>query len=178
MIKMKIRDNARKAGITTAYQLQKACSISPNLAARLYRDEVELIALKTLETLCAAFKCSVCDLFGEDAAQTVSDEAITLSSNSIEDVTLSSNSVTDETSEDEKVVSVPIDVPADETVIDSETWLSTSEAAARLGIAARTVRDWIKRGKLPATQRETPQGYSNFIKEADLLEFQPNEKDK
>lgn len=50
-------------GIGTAYQLQKAAGLSPSMAARLYRDDVEMIALRTIESLCGALGCEPGDLF-------------------------------------------------------------------------------------------------------------------
>jgi DNA-binding Xre family transcriptional regulator len=63
MIETKIRELANKRGITTAYQLQKAAGLSPSMAARLFRDEVEMIALRTIESLCRALDCQPGDLF-------------------------------------------------------------------------------------------------------------------
>jgi len=63
MIETKIRALAEAKGITTAYQLQKAAGLSPSMAARLFRDEVEMIALRTIESLCGAFECTPGDLF-------------------------------------------------------------------------------------------------------------------
>jgi len=57
MIKTHIREMAEKRGITTAYQLQKALGISPNGAARLYRDEFEMIGFVTLDALCRVLRC-------------------------------------------------------------------------------------------------------------------------
>lgn len=62
MITTKIREMARKRGIANAYQLQKACGLSPSMGARLWRDEVEMIGLGTLDKLCKALECSPGDL--------------------------------------------------------------------------------------------------------------------
>jgi DNA-binding Xre family transcriptional regulator len=63
MIGTRIRELAEAKGIATAYQLQKAAGLSPSMAARLFRDEVEMIALRTVESLCRAFECQPGDLF-------------------------------------------------------------------------------------------------------------------
>ena len=63
MVRTKIRDLAEKRGLTTAYQLQKAANLSPSMAARLYRDEVDMIALRTVDSLCTALACKPGDLF-------------------------------------------------------------------------------------------------------------------
>jgi DNA-binding Xre family transcriptional regulator len=63
MIEMRIRELAKAKGIMTAYQLQKAAGLSPSMAARLFRNEVEMIALRTIESLCKAFECQPSELF-------------------------------------------------------------------------------------------------------------------
>ena len=63
MIATRIKELAEAKGITTAYQLQKAAGLSPSMAARLFRDEVEMIALRTIESLCVAFDCQPGELF-------------------------------------------------------------------------------------------------------------------
>lgn len=62
MITTRIRELAEKRGITNAYQLQKETGLPPSMAARLFRDEVDMIALRTLDRLCAALKCKPNDL--------------------------------------------------------------------------------------------------------------------
>lgn len=62
MITTRIKEMAEKRGITTAYQLQKATDLPPSMAARLFRDEVDMIALRTLDRLCTALKCKPNDL--------------------------------------------------------------------------------------------------------------------
>lgn len=62
MITTRIKEVAERRGITTAYQLQKATELPPSMAARLFRDEVDMIALRTLDRLCAALKCKPNDL--------------------------------------------------------------------------------------------------------------------
>lgn len=43
-------------GITTAYQLGKRLDISPSQAARLFKDDVKMIDLDTLDKLCQELK--------------------------------------------------------------------------------------------------------------------------
>ncbi len=63
MIKTRIQILAKQNGIENAYQLQKATSLSPSMASRLFKDDVEMIAIRTLEVLCNAFQCKPADLF-------------------------------------------------------------------------------------------------------------------
>ena len=53
---------AIERGITTAYQLQKAMDVHPGMAARLWKNETEMIALKTIDALCETLDCEPGDL--------------------------------------------------------------------------------------------------------------------
>jgi DNA-binding Xre family transcriptional regulator len=61
MIKVTIRRAAKKAGLTTAYQLQKLAGFSPAVAADLWRGE-KLPRLETLDRLCHVLDCDLPDL--------------------------------------------------------------------------------------------------------------------
>ena len=63
MLKTRIQEIAAERGITTAYQLQKATNLPPSMASRLFKDEVEMIALRTIENLCKTLECQPQDLF-------------------------------------------------------------------------------------------------------------------
>jgi DNA-binding Xre family transcriptional regulator len=52
MIKTHVQAIARKRGITTAYQLQKALGVSPSVAAKLWKDDFEFISRTSLKRLC------------------------------------------------------------------------------------------------------------------------------
>jgi len=56
MIRTHVQEIAKKRGITTAYQLQKALNISPSVAAKLWSDEFELISRTSLDRLCSLLK--------------------------------------------------------------------------------------------------------------------------
>ena len=62
MVKLRIREAAAKAGITTAYGLQKAMDIPPGTAARLWRGKMTMISLNTIDGLCKALNCKPADL--------------------------------------------------------------------------------------------------------------------
>ncbi len=62
MVTLRIREAAEERGITTAYQLQKAMEVQPGMAARLWRGELKMIGLDTLDRLCDAIGCELCDL--------------------------------------------------------------------------------------------------------------------
>ncbi len=61
-IELRIREAAEARGITTAYQLQKKMSVPPGTAARLWRGEMRMIGLDTIEALCEAIGCEPADL--------------------------------------------------------------------------------------------------------------------
>lgn len=57
-----IREIAEAQGITTAYQLQKAMNYPPNMAARLWRGDMKMIGLETIDKLCEVLSCAPADL--------------------------------------------------------------------------------------------------------------------
>lgn len=60
MIKMTVKEASLRAGLTTAYQLQKAADISPAVAADLW--EGKMARLSTLDLLCDVLGCDLPDL--------------------------------------------------------------------------------------------------------------------
>lgn len=62
VIKVCIKEVAISKGITTAYQLQKATGVQPNLAAKWYRNDLKSIGIHSLNTLCDALNCLPSDL--------------------------------------------------------------------------------------------------------------------
>lgn len=61
MIKVTIRQAARRVGIKNAYQLQERAGISPTMAAYLWRGN-KLPKLETLDMLCEVLECELADL--------------------------------------------------------------------------------------------------------------------
>ncbi len=61
-IELRIREAAEANGITTAYQLQKRMNVPPGTAARLWRGDMKMIGLDTVEALCEAIGCEPSDL--------------------------------------------------------------------------------------------------------------------
>jgi DNA-binding Xre family transcriptional regulator len=62
MVELRIREAAEARGITTAYQLQKRMSVPPGTAARLWRGDMRMIGLDTIDALCEAIGCEPADL--------------------------------------------------------------------------------------------------------------------
>ena len=62
MVKLQIKQTAKRNGITNAYQLQKAMQIQPAMAARLWKGSMKMIALSTLDALCESLDCELNEL--------------------------------------------------------------------------------------------------------------------
>jgi DNA-binding Xre family transcriptional regulator len=62
MIRAKIREMAEARGIPNAYQLGVVIGVTPNVSARLWKDDFSQIGKVTLEKLCSALNCEVGDL--------------------------------------------------------------------------------------------------------------------
>jgi DNA-binding Xre family transcriptional regulator len=62
MVKLQIRQTAKRNGITNAYQLQKVMEIQPAMAARLWKGDMKMIALNTLDALCESLDCELDEL--------------------------------------------------------------------------------------------------------------------
>jgi DNA-binding Xre family transcriptional regulator len=61
MVELRIREAAEARGITTAYQLQKKMNVPPGTAARLWRGDMKMIGLDTIDALCDAIGCEPAD---------------------------------------------------------------------------------------------------------------------
>jgi DNA-binding Xre family transcriptional regulator len=62
MIKSKIRKLAEFKGIKNAYQLGVLIDVTPNVSARLWKDDFTQIGKITLDKLCSSLNCNVGDL--------------------------------------------------------------------------------------------------------------------
>ncbi len=125
MIKVNIKEIAIRKGIKTAYQLQKAMNLQPSQAAKLYRNDLKMIGLDTLDRLCEIFDCMPSDLlvYGSGRAKK------------------------------EKTVKTPVIAQKEASSNESSSdLLSTAEVARRLGLNERTIRDNYKNGRLPFTK--------------------------
>ena len=68
MVRLRIKEVAVRRGIKTAYGLQKAMNVPPGTAARLWRGQMAMIGLQTIETLCEALGCEPGDLIVRENA--------------------------------------------------------------------------------------------------------------
>jgi len=62
MIKARIREIAETKGVPNAYQLGVLIRVTPNVSARLWKDDFTQIGKVTLDKLCSALGCNVGDL--------------------------------------------------------------------------------------------------------------------
>lgn len=62
MITTRIREMAERRKINSGYRLGKQLGLSPSMAARLWKDEVKMIDLDTLNLLCRELRCKPADL--------------------------------------------------------------------------------------------------------------------
>jgi excisionase family DNA binding protein len=62
MIKIKVAEKALSLGFKNPFALQNALSLSPTVAARLWKGKFRKIGIDTLLKLCDLFKCQVDEL--------------------------------------------------------------------------------------------------------------------
>lgn len=62
MIRAKIKEVAEAKGVPNAYQLGVLIGVTPNVSARLWKDDFTQIGKVTLDKLCSALGCEIGDL--------------------------------------------------------------------------------------------------------------------
>jgi DNA-binding Xre family transcriptional regulator len=62
MIRARIREVAETKSVPNAYQLGVLIGVTPNVSARLWKDDFTQIGKVTLDKLCMALNCNVGDL--------------------------------------------------------------------------------------------------------------------
>jgi DNA-binding Xre family transcriptional regulator len=60
---LRIREAAEARGVTSSYQLMKLMGIPPGHAAKLWKGEMRMIGLDTIDALCIALQCKPGELF-------------------------------------------------------------------------------------------------------------------
>jgi DNA-binding Xre family transcriptional regulator len=165
MIKVKIKEIAEKNSCYTAYQLQKLLGIQPSLAAKWYRNDLKMIGIASLNSLCAAFKCLPSDILIYVADEDVAQISNTESSN-----VKSSNAESSNTKPNNSKSSIPDysnipDLPALDD--ESDMWLSTKDVGEFTNRDERTARDFYKQG----LTRTKTKNKGSFVKLSDLTAF-------
>jgi DNA-binding Xre family transcriptional regulator len=141
MIKANIKEMAVKKGIKTAYQLQKTMNLQPSQAAKLYRNDLKMIGLDTLNNLCDALDCMPSDLLVYSPGRVKA----------------------------EKPVKSPVIAPKVASSNDSNSdLLSTNQIAAELGLSRKRVNDFIVSGDLKAVKGKQNH---NFVSRGEFERF-------
>jgi DNA-binding Xre family transcriptional regulator len=141
MIKANIKEMAVRKGIKTAYQLQKAMNLQPSQAAKLYRNDLKMIGLDTLDSLCDALDCMPSDLLVYSPGRVKA----------------------------EKPVKSPVIAQKVASSSDSNSdLLSTNQIAAELGLSRKRVNDYIVSGDLKAVKGKQNH---NFVSVAEFKRF-------
>jgi DNA-binding Xre family transcriptional regulator len=168
MIKVKIKEIAEKNNVTTAYQLQKLLNIQPSLAAKWYRNDLKMIGIESLNTLCKAFDCLPSDILIYVADADTAQISNTESSN-----VKPSNAESSNTKPNNSKSSIPdySNIP-DLPVLDDENdmWLSTKDVGEFTNRDERTARDFYKQG----LKRTKTKNKGSFVKFSDLTLFWNN----
>jgi DNA-binding Xre family transcriptional regulator len=60
---LRIREAAEARGVTSSYQLMKLMDIPPGHASKLWKGEMRMIGLDTIDALCDALQCKPSELF-------------------------------------------------------------------------------------------------------------------
>ena len=60
---LRIRAVAEARGVTSSYQLMKLMGIPPGHASKLWKGEMRMIGLDTIDALCSALRCKPGELF-------------------------------------------------------------------------------------------------------------------
>jgi DNA-binding Xre family transcriptional regulator len=63
MVRLNVQKAAARLGITSSYQLEKHMGIHPPTAVKLWKGEMKMVGMETLDSLCDALQCEVADLF-------------------------------------------------------------------------------------------------------------------
>jgi DNA-binding Xre family transcriptional regulator len=165
MIKVKIKEIAEKNGVTTAYQLQKLLNIQPSLAAKWYKNDLKMIGIASLNSLCAAFKCLPSDILiyvaDEDVAQISNTESSNVKPSNAES---SNTKLNNSKSSIPDYSNIP-DLPVLEDT--SDFWASTKDVAKYTNRDVRTVSDFYKQG----LTRTKTKNKGSFVKFSDLTLF-------
>jgi excisionase family DNA binding protein len=158
-IKSKVRELAKKQGITSSYGLMKRLNVAPTVAVNLWNDDVTRFSVETLQLLCEKLMCEVGELlvYESNAKRSKSVSA---------PESVKGESVKETTEKTVKASNGAL-VVSDNVASDNETLISTADVAQRLGINERTVRDNYNNGKLPFVKR----GTKNLVRESDFIAF-------
>jgi DNA-binding Xre family transcriptional regulator len=184
-IKSKVRELAKKQGITSSYGLMKRLNVAPTVAVNLWNDDVTRFSVETLQLLCEKLMCEVGELLVYESnakrskpvavPESVKGESVKVEAEkppkrksgswagkpggSLAEILAEENS-------GKGWKNSVLDIVQSSS--DNETLLSSVQVAERLNVSRKSVNDYIIDGKLKATKGKQNH---NFVTEADLQEF-------
>jgi DNA-binding Xre family transcriptional regulator len=141
MIKVSIREIAIKKGITTAYQLQKLMNLQPSMAAKWFKNDLKMIGIESLNSLCEALDCEPSNILKYTPSKGKTEKTVK-SSVIAEKGTISSDSNPD--------------------------FLSPKQFGEEIGLSRKRINDYIVSGELKATKGKQNH---NFISRAEADRF-------
>lgn len=141
MIKVSIKEIAIKNGIKTAYQLQKLMNLQPSMAAKWFKNDLKMIGIESLNSLCEALDCEPSDILKYTPSKGKAKNTIK-SSAIAEKGTISSDS--------------------------NPGFITTNQLADETGLSRKRINDFIVSGELKATKGKQKH---NFISREEADRF-------
>ncbi len=141
MIKVGIREIAIKNDIKTAYQLQKLMNLQPSMAAKWFRNDLKMIGIESLNSLCEALGCEPSDILKYTPSKGKAKNTVKSSAIAEKD-TISNDSNPD--------------------------FITTNQLANETGLSRKRINDFIVSGELKATKGKQNH---NFISRAEADRF-------
>jgi excisionase family DNA binding protein len=158
-IKSKVRELAKKQGITSSYGLMKRLNVAPTVAVNLWNDDVTRFSVETLQLLCEKLMCEVGELLVYEPNAKRSKPVAAPES-------VKGESVKVKTEKTVKASNGAL-VVSDNVASDNETSFSTEQIAEILGLKLSSVREHYNSGKLLFFKV----GKKNKVRESDLNDF-------
>jgi DNA-binding Xre family transcriptional regulator len=141
MIKVSIKEIAIKNGIKTAYQLQKLMNLQPSMAAKWFKNDLKMIGIESLNSLCEALDCEPSDILKYTPSKGKAKNTVKLSAIA-EKGTISSDS--------------------------NPGFITTNQLADETGLSRKRINDFIVSGELKATKGKQKH---NFISREEADRF-------
>jgi DNA-binding Xre family transcriptional regulator len=158
-IKSKVRELAKKQGITSSYGLMKRLNVAPTVAVNLWNDDVTRFSVETLQLLCEKLMCEVGELLVYEPNARRSKPVSAPESVKVE--------LVKETTEKTVKASNGALVESDNIASDNEKSFSTEEISEITGLKLSSVREHYNSGKLPFFK----EGKKNKVRESDFIVF-------
>ncbi len=141
MIKVSIKEIAIKNDIKTAYQLQKLMNLQPSMAAKWFKNDLKMIGIESLNSLCEALGCEPSDILKYTPSKGKAKNTVKSS------------------------------VIAEKGIISSDSnpdFITTNQLADETGLSRKRINDFIISGELKATKGKQKH---NFISREEADRF-------